>query len=819
MGKPATGQELLRGLLAGPPGRAHLMGVCGVGVAGLAHLLAARGWRVSGCDAAPDEGMARWLVSSGVEVLTGHDAGHAGAPSGGGPSLLIHTAAVSEDHPEICAARAAGMTVCRRGEALAAWVDLARGVAVCGAHGKTTTACFTTRLLQKLGLTPSWCIGGSTRALGAVAGAGTGDWLVVEADESDGTLALYHPAVTVLNPVDLDHLEHFDGADALIACYRQAVRQTRSGLAFCADDPRASEVARAWTGRAIGFGCCPEASLRAVDVLPTAFGSTFIVTWTGRELGRVVLDVPGVHNVSNALGALAAALLLDQDPGAAVAHLSAVAELPARRFERLANAGGIQVVADYAHHPAEIAALVATARLQEAERIVAIFQPHRYTRTLALGADFPAAFEGVDDLVLVPVYAASEAPLAGGSAADLYARFRELRPGQIVSLARSLEEAWEGARRKLRPGDLLLVVGAGDVLQVGRWASEAVRAGSWGENTPVSAAPGAPSIREARLALARIPGIVRVDARPLSSLVFYGAGGEADLLVDCDSPGGLAALLAWTHGRGIPVYPLGLGANTWVSDLGVAGVVFRLRGDAFREYARSGCDVVVGCGWNGPALLDRLEAEGWTGLEFLEGVPGQVGGWLAMNAGAHGGEIGERVAWMDCLTPDGSGLRVDAARAGFAYRHCGALSDGRIAWRVCLRLAAEDPDAIRQRRHAYRSRRLPLSGLRTAGSVFCNPPNDFAGRLLDAAGCKGLRIGGAAVSDRHANIVVASGDASGSDILALLETMRSRVLAQSGIRLELENRMLGASLSKSGSGSGSKERICQWPSDTRAWME
>lgn len=791
MRRPATGQEPLRGLLSGPPGRAHLMGVCGVGVAGLAHLLAARGWRVSGCDAAPDERMARWLTSSGVEVLTGHDAAHAGASSGSESSLLIHTAAVSEDHPEILAARAAGMTVCRRGEALAAWVDLARGVAVCGAHGKTTTACFTTRLLQELGLAPSWCVGGSTRALGAVAGAGKGDCLVVEADESDGTLALYHPAVTVLNPVDLDHLEHFDGVDALIECYRQAVRQTRSGLAFCADDPRASEVARAWSGRAIGFGCCPEASLRAVDVLPTAFGSTFTVTWMGRELGLVVLDVPGVHNVSNALGALAAAILLDQNPDVALAHLPAVAELPARRFERLADAGGIRIVADYAHHPAEIAAMVATARLQEAERIVAIFQPHRYTRTLALGAEFPAAFDGVDELVLVPVYAASEAPLAGGTAADLHARFRKLRPGQFVSLARSLEEAWAGVRRKLRPGDLLLVVGAGDVLQVGWWAAEAVRAGSWGENTPVSAAPGAPSIRETRLALERIPGIARVDARPLSGFVFYGAGGEADVLADCGSPGALSALLAWTRGRGVPVCPLGLGSNTWVSDLGAAGVVFRLRGDAFREYARAGCDVIVGCGWGGPALLDRLESEGLAGLEFLEGVPGQVGGWLAMNAGAHGGEIGERVAWMDCLTPDGSDLRVESGDAGFAYRHCGALSTGRIAWRVCLRLSADDPAAIRQRRHAFRSRRLPLAGLRTAGSVFRNPPGDFAGRLLDAAGCKGLRIGGAAVSDRHANIVVASGDATGSDILALLETMRSRALAQSGVRLELENRMLG----------------------------
>ena len=780
--------------------------------------------------------MARWLKANGIAVITGHDAGHIAAPAeksgsrGRLPSMLIHTAAVPADHPEIVRARKAGYTVCRRGEALAALVDCSRGVAVCGAHGKTTTTCFTTRLLKELGDSPSWCIGGTTATLGGVAGVGGGDLLVVEADESDGTLALYHPAVTVLNNIDLDHLEHFDGEADLVDCYRQAVQQTRLGLAYGADDARACDAARAFQGPTIAFGFGEQATLRATQVELTADGIAFTVIWQGGELGRVALRVPGRHNVLNALGALAASILLGHDARAALALLPHVAELPARRFERIGG-GDIQVISDYAHHPAEIAALVATARLQGARRVLAVFQPHRYTRTKALGAKFPAAFHGVDELALTPVYAASETPLEEGGIADLHAHFRRLQPALPVLLARSLDEAWAGLRRRLQPGDLLLVVGAGDVVQIAGWAASAIQSGAWGEDSPVAhlrragacdpkdqgLGPGRagatvararpepsakiqshapdrdgkqPAIRATAEALRQIEGVSVSVLRPMAAMTFYGVGGSADVVADVATPAALGALLAWTAAHGVPVHRLGQGANTWASDLGVAGVVVRLRGEAFRGFTRRGGEVEIGCGWNGPALLERLETEGLSGLEFLEGVPGQLGGWLAMNAGAQGGEIGARVMRMSCWNADGSGTIVAAAEAGFAYRRCAALAD-RIAWQAVLRLQADIPEIIRARRQAFRATRLPLAGLRTEGSVFCNPPGDFAGRLLDAAGCKGMRIGGAVVSERHANIVVAAEGATASDVLALLMLMRQRVQARSGIRLELENRMLG----------------------------
>ena len=770
------------------------MGVCGVGVAGVARLLAARGWQVSGCDAGPDPLISRWLTANSVTVLQGHAASHLKPCASGLANLLIHTAAVPENHPEIMHARASGYTVCRRGEALAALVDLSRSVAVCGAHGKTTTSCFTTRLLQELGASPAWCIGGTTTTLGGVAGVGGGDLLVVEADESDGTLALYHPAVTVLNNIDLDHLEHFAGEAALIDCYRQVVRQTRVGLAYCADDARACAVAQEFTGPSLSFGFGKEAALRATEVELSASGVSFMVSRPEGVLGRCELGVPGRHNVLNALGALAAGILAGYDPQRALSLLSRVAELPARRFERIATGGVFQVISDYAHHPAEIAALVGTARLQGAGRVVAVFQPHRYTRTRALGADFPAAFDGVDELTLVPVYAASEAPLESGGIADLHAHFRRLRPAMPVLLARSLDEAWLGLCRRLQAGDLLLIVGAGDVVQLAGLAAAALQTGNWGAQTRVGTNQ---TLASCATALQSLEGVTLSVRRSMAPLTFYGVGGPADLLAEVTTPAALGALLRWTSDHGVPVQLLGQGANTWVSDLGVAGVVVRLRGEAFRGFARQGCVVTLGCGWNGPALLDRLEDEGLAGLEFLEGVPGQLGGWLAMNAGAHGGAIGSAVREIHCFELDGSQLALEVTAAGFGYRHCMGLAN-RFAWQVVLHLQSDAPEAIHARRLAFREKRLPLTGLRTAGSVFCNPPGDFAGRLLEAAGCKGLRVGGAAVCDRHANVVVAREGATASDVLALLALMRQRVEARSGIRLQLENRMLGLAVQASG---------------------
>lgn len=754
-------------------GAVHMLGICGVGMAGVAYLLAKRGWRVSGCDAQCNA-LADWLRAAQVFVLEGHEPAHlALSPA---PERVIVTPAVAAAEPELLAARERGLPIFRRGEVLASLLSQGRGVAVCGAHGKTTTTCFATRLLQELGATPGWCIGGATRRLGGVAGGSGGALLVAEADESDGTLALYHPAVTVLTNIDLDHLEHFDGEAALCACFRQAVVQTREGVAVCCDNARAWQVAQAATAPLLAFGFSEAAALRAVEVQVDAVSVAFDVVYLGRTFGRLTLGVSGRHNILNALGAAAAALLLGYAPEAVFSALAAACdELPGRRFETVAEMAGIRVIADYAHHPAELLAAVEMARVQRPERLIVVFQPHRYTRTLALGPAFPAAFASADEVILLPVYAASEEPLDGGDSCDLYAHFRSVLPALGVKLARSREEAWAYLRQTLRQGDLLLIAGAGDVIELARLVREDAARG-WPERKD-------PEGFEA--ALMRVAGARAEAFGPLSGWSYFGAGGWARWRVEVADEAALAEVLRLCGASGVPWRMVGAGANAWFSELGEPGCVLRFGEGAFRGFEARGGEVEVGCGWKGPALLDALEREGLSGLEFLDSVPGSVGGWLAMNAGAHGGEIASRVAWIRCLNPDGKVGILTPHDCGFAYRQCAGL-EGRVALACGLRLTRADAPSVRALRQQVRAKRIPLAGLRTAGSVFRNPAGDSAGRLLDRAGCKGLRIGGARVTEFHANIVAVDGAVTASDVLALAMKLRNRAAQDGGVTLTPE---------------------------------
>lgn len=769
----------LRGTEGESAPTAHLMGVCGVGMAGVALLLRDLGWGVSGCDASGGP-MQHWLQARGIGVAAAHDPAHI-TPD---VQLLVRSSAVPASHPEVRQASRCGVAVARRGEVLARIASLRRTLAVCGTHGKTTTATFAARLLQLLEASPSWCIGGENEQLGGVAGAGDSDVLVVEADESDGTLAYYEPAVTVITNVEFDHMEHFADASAFESCFRRVIDQTRERVVYCADDPRASRLAAA-AGSTCSYGIDHDATLQALDLHCGAEASSFSLLWQGGSVGRVRLPLPGRHNVLNVLGAAAAVVALGHPVKAVLAAIGELETLPDRRFHRIATAPEVTVISDYAHHPTEIRALVATASRLPAGRRVAVFQPHRYSRTLALGEDFPSAFDGVDEVILTPVYAASEAPLAGGRTVDLYARFRAARPDLPVRLARSLEEAWGYLEQTLAPRELLLIVGAGDILSLAQRAGTA-----W--------SPCGPGQRRLKRVAAwretlsrRLPRSARIafDA-PLAPWTTLGVGGAADIRVEVRDVAALKALLTCAQAEGWPLHLLGAGANQLVPDLGVRGVCLRLRGAAFGELSHEGPRVRVGAAVSGQRLLNYCRDQGLGGLAFLEGVPGNVGGWLAMNAGTHGTGFCERVASIHCLNRDGTDAIVQQQEIEADYRACEALTHRVAIWAELL-LEASSPEAVTAARSEFGGRRTPLAGLHTAGSLFRNPPGDYAGRLLDECGFCGYRLGGARVLDTHANIVVADTGATASDIIALAMTMRQRVVERFGVALRPEVRMLG----------------------------
>ncbi|MCL1887473.1 MAG: UDP-N-acetylmuramate dehydrogenase [Kiritimatiellaeota bacterium] len=767
-----------------PRPSAHFMGVCGVGMAGVAALLAARGWRVTGCDASESNSdMRAWLEKQGVIFLGGHDAAHAR-----GVDVFVHTSAVAENHPELAAAKTSGARVARRGEVLAEMVAASRGVAVCGTHGKTTTSCWTVQLLQSLRLPVAWCVGGHTPGMGNVANKKheTGDMkdekqqmFIVEADESDGTLAVYAPEVAVITNIDDDHLEHFKSRAELEACFGACVAKTHGGVAYNADDPRARRVARrhACHGvKKIGFGRSGFASLRAENEEPAENGTAFDVVWRGDVVCRARIGAPGGHNVMNALAALAAVVAAGGDLDEGARCLDGLRELPARRFECVAESWrGARVVVDYAHHPREIAALVAMARTCHKGRVLTVFEPHRFSRTKALLKDFPAAFDGVDALALLPVYAASEAPVAGGGTLDLYGELRKQRPQLRVALAHDRGAALAWLKGGAAQGDLVLIVGAGPVGEMaGIIKKENIEQGT--RNTEQG-------IQNLDSLMFQHPDAVCVEHGKLDNWTTFRTPATARWRIEVRSFEAAREALRWAQKNNVRTRWFGSGANTLASDIEFDGAAVRFAGN--RGFLRDGATVVAGCGWKSGAFMERLTAEGFSGLEFMEGIPGQLGGWLAMNAGAHGHCVGERVAWVRALRPDGSLCLLHAEELAFEYRAAPGLR-GLVAAEVGLRMDEKTPSEILAARKAFRAKRMRLAGLRCAGSVFKNPPGDFAGRLIEAAGCKGKRIGGARVYRGHANVIALDKDATASDVVALVAWVRECVREKFSVTLETE---------------------------------
>lgn len=456
--------EALRHL--GAPGfrEVHFCGIGGVGMAGLAFLMHGAGFTVDGCDAA-ESPVTAWLREKGIEVQPGHDPTHVA----GATRWVIRSPAVPPDLPELEAARQRGMPVIERGAVLPAWLGrYARSIAVGGTHGKTTTACMVLHSLQQVeDDNVAFAIGGRPAGCDGVAGGAGSELFVVEADESDGSLVLYEPTVAVITHAELDHVDYFRAPDAMDAVYRRFASQAKHAaiLPVEAKDRLAGEGVDTRT-----FGLEAGADYRATEVAADGPGAmTFLLHAPRRDPVRVRLTAGGAHNVSNALAALAALDALGLDLSAAAASLDGF-RLPARRFEVAAEARGITVVSDYAHHPTEIAALIDQARQLNPARLIGVFQPHRYSRTLQFADRFSDTLAALDRVHLVPVYSASEPFIEGGTSEDLLGVMHRRGVADTVAHA-SLEAAWDTLRDELRDGDLLLVIGAGDVDRIAAWAA------------------------------------------------------------------------------------------------------------------------------------------------------------------------------------------------------------------------------------------------------------------------------------------------------------------------------------------------------------
>ncbi|HVL63672.1 MAG TPA: UDP-N-acetylmuramate--L-alanine ligase [Actinomycetota bacterium] len=439
--------------------RVHFIGIGGAGMSAIAKVVIERGVPVSGSDMKRSRA-AVLLEAIGAEVRIGHEAA---AVDGAG--VVVVSSAIPDTNPELERARALGLQVLARGEALAQILSSSRAVVVAGTHGKTTTTSMIVAALTASGLDPTYLVGGGLNDVGTNARHGRGGYAVAESDESDGSFLLLEPHVAVITNVEVDHVDYWTSLDDLLGAFRRFLDRVRPGGAAIVpyEDQRLVEMAQASGRDVLTFG--EGGDVRAEDISLHATEATFVLV-AGGERARVRLRVPGRHNVMNALAAAAAA----QAAGVGVTAIASGLETylgVERRFQIRGTARDVTVIDDYAHHPTEVEATLAAARPGGWRRVVAVFQPHRYSRTQAFAPAFGAAFSEADRVVVTDVYGAGEAPVPGVSGKLVADAVCRRFPGRPVAYLPHREELLDYLIRASRPGDAVLTMGAGDVGMIG----------------------------------------------------------------------------------------------------------------------------------------------------------------------------------------------------------------------------------------------------------------------------------------------------------------------------------------------------------------
>lgn len=439
----------------------YMIGIGGSGMSGIAEVLLNLGYKVHGSDLAESVAVQRLRRLGGV-IHIGHSAENVGDVS-----VLVKSTAVSDQNPEVLAARAKGIPVIPRAEMLAELMRLRTGIAIAGTHGKTTTTSLTAAIFDAAGQDPTVIIGGLLNAYGANARLGQGEYLIAEADESDGSFLCLFPIVNVVTNVDLDHLDHYASQEAIDDAFLRFMNKVPfyGRNIVCGDDPGVQRLISRVKRPVTTYGFGPDNDIRA-DIVACGVQNIFRVSIKGQDIGEVTLMQPGRHNILNALAAIGVALESRIDIRFCLEGLKKFSGV-GRRFELKGEANDVLIVDDYGHHPAEILATLATARqVYPSRRLVVAFQPHRFSRTQALFGDFCQVLSTVDELLLMEIYPASEKPIPGVNSENLAQGIRQVGC-RNVSCHHDADAMLAALPAHLRPGDLLITLGAGNITTVG----------------------------------------------------------------------------------------------------------------------------------------------------------------------------------------------------------------------------------------------------------------------------------------------------------------------------------------------------------------
>ncbi len=749
----------------GHPLRVHLIGVAGSGMSGLALLLLGMGHRVSGSDRVTTAETER-MQGVGLLFSSPHT-----AEAVDGADIVVYSSAIRPENPALAEAARKGVPVLRRAECLAAILHTKKGIVISGTHGKTTTSAMTAHVLREAGRQPSHYVGAEIPILGANAKwSEEGDYMVAEGDESDGTLALYRPEHAVVLNIEAEHLDFYRDLNHIREIFGKLADQTRGKLVYCAEDEVAREVCGS-RPNAISYGW-DDANYTASDVRDLRGSSAFTVRKNGEVLGDVELGIPGNHNVLNALAAIA----LADSCGAEfllVSRALATFAGAKRRFETKYLSASYRIIDDYGHHPSELAATLQTARSLKPERLVVLFQPHRYTRTQALADDFGKVLQAADKVFITDVYPASETPIEGISGQTLVDAMK--RHGDIPGIyLPDLTIAHHVVGNALLPGDLLITLGAGNVHEAGTRLATDLKL------------------------LEEMRGLMpagEIDGKlyePMSRHTTMLVGGPAQFWLEPHSFYGFAFLVDYCRERGIPVRVVGRGSNLLVRDGGIRGAVVHPIGGVFSEVSVDGRgQVTAGAGVRLKKLASAAGSAGIGGFEWMEGIPGNVGGALRMNAGAMGVETFDQVVRVTFLDEDGVIRTRERDEIVARYRNVVELRRN-FALQAVFKGKTDTPANIKQRWNVSREKRKSTQPVAaSAGCTFKNPDEIPAGKLIDSLGLKGATCGQASVSEMHGNFVVNRGGATATEMLTLIGNLRDKVREERGVELETEVKILG----------------------------
>jgi len=742
----------------------HLIGVAGSGMSGIAALLLELGYDVRGSDKANTMETDR-LQRLGLHFFPQHRAEDAVDAD-----LIVFSSAIRIDNPILVSARESGKTVVRRAEALAAIMGGKRGIVIAGMHGKTTTSAMTAHVLREGGLHPSHYVGAEIPILGTNAHwDARGEYFVAEGDESDGTLRCYHPENCLILNIEEEHLDFYADLAAIRRVFTQLIEQTTGTVFYNADDENTAQLCVKQTG-AVSFGLSEKADYRCADIELRDFASTFCVYREGRQLGEAVLNVPGQHNVQNAVGVIALATELGI-PFEKIAASLRRFEHARRRFEIKYESDRFLLVDDYAHHPTEIRATLQTARSTGRKRVLTMFQPHRYSRTKSLRKEFGCAFDDADRVVVTEVYAASEAPIPGISG-ETIANEVAAHGHPDVRYEPHFESIHRDVGNMLDSGDLVLSLGAGNIHeQLSALAADLV-------------------IAERLKEIVGGEGDVRLY-EPLSKHTTLRVGGPAQFWVEPRDEKTFGELIRFCRRESLQLFVIGRGSNLLVRDGGIRGVVAHpSRGD-FDKIEVKGNEITAGVGAKLKDVAYAGKAAGLGGLEWMEGIPGAVGGGLRMNAGAMGAQTFENLVCIRYLDANGEPHTKTRHELEVHYRDFPLLQNNIAVSAVFRGQPAPSEEIVRKLEASQEKRRNSQPAAKSAGCIFKNPNLCPAGKLVDELGLKNSRIGKARVSEVHGNFIVNDGGATAADMLELIDKIKSEARAKRGIELETEVQIVG----------------------------